>query len=111
VVVRWDRKIATFGQASNEIPPVITLNITMAENSPGSLLHVFLHECGHLVDFSERDPKLVSKESREERANEWAEIWSFYADRNCMKYDLTGRSGLEIRLLAFINYSEQELLL
>jgi hypothetical protein len=93
----------TFGTAEDTHPPRITIDPVCAENSPGSVLSVFLHECGHIADFYQRDPKTTSKESREQKADEFRDQWLSYADRHAQEFWRGYRNGIQCQLLALIN--------
>jgi hypothetical protein len=101
VIVKWDRtKTGGIGEAADQMPPVITIDpyITSKETE----LDTFLHEIGHIVDYSKNDSRKNTSEERELQARAKARAWRDWADKHCMQYDRIGRSGLEIRLRALI---------
>lgn len=105
VALRWESTgTQALGRAENSTPPVIVLDPDVAE--PSTIYSVFLHEVGHLVDYQKRDPKATTKESREARADELGGNLGDWADRHCMAYDQIGRSGVQIRLLALLDYPD-----
>jgi hypothetical protein len=65
---------------------------------------VFLHELGHVVDNEQRDPRTTSKESRESNAQNYANTWKEFAEKNGKKYDQVGRNGVDVRLKALLDY-------
>lgn len=69
-----------------------------------AIYKVFLHEVGHVLDYTRRDPTTTTEADREEMADFYAANFGRWAKNNGHKYAANDRSNLECLLRALIDY-------